>query len=190
MVTDIPTAPDADATAIALATEKRGPGRPRVVLDLEAVRKLATIGLNATQIADRLRIGRRTLLAKAAEDPAVRQALDEGLSDGISFAAGKLWEKIEAGDLGSIVFYLRTRAHWRSAPDTLNVNVRQFGGPAPTIDDHVLDLAARHTALLDSPDPDGVVDVEWSEVTAVSQPPEPAAPDTGPTDTELADLMM
>jgi predicted DNA-binding protein (UPF0251 family) len=144
----------------ALATTKAGTpaknlgGRPRVDIDMNEVRRLAALGLAADNIADRLGVSRKTLFNVMNRDPAIRDAMDQGLSAGIDFAASKLHDLISQGNLGAICFYLRTRS-WIPPKSEVTVTVRNgdMNGPL-TIDGHVSDIAEEHRRLLDGPNPD------------------------------------
>jgi hypothetical protein len=185
MVTNAPTPPDGGE--IALAPAKRAPGRPLVPISPDDVRTLARRGLTVDQVADRLNVSRRTMYARMASDSALRDAMDAGVSEGIDFAAGKLMDMIADGNLTATIFYLRSRAKWRSSDDTVNINIRQAIGTPPGIDDHVMRMAAAHTALLNGPDPD-IVDADWTEVIEDAPPPAPApAPAPAVQDVESTD---
>lgn len=145
---------------MAVATAERPMGRPRIAIDVAEITRLAALGLSADQIADRLGVSRRTLFNRMNEDPAAREAMDQGLSEGIDFAASKLHELISEKNLGAICFYLRTRGHWRAAPQVIQVT--HSNTAPPTIDGHIFDLAARQSALLDLDD-DGAPESEAVE---------------------------
>jgi hypothetical protein len=131
-------------------------GRPRSEVDMNEVRRLAGLGLSAENIADRLNVSRKTLFNIMNRDSAIRDAMNQGLSEGIDFAASKLHDLIDQGNLGAICFYLRTRS-WIPPKTEVNVTIRRedFGG-APTIDGHIFDLAEEHRRLLDGPNPDDI----------------------------------
>ena len=129
-------------------------GRPRVDIDMNEVRRLAALGLSAEVIADRLGVSRKSLFNVMNRDPAVRDAMNQGLSEGIDFAASKLHDLINEGNLGAICFYLRTRS-WIPPKAEVTVTVRNGDTNGPlTIDGHVSDLAEEHRRLLDGPNPD------------------------------------
>jgi hypothetical protein len=142
-----------------VAADATGPvknvgGRPRVHVDMNEVRRLAGLGLSAEVIADRLGISRKTLFNAMNRDPAIRDAMNEGLSEGIDFAASKLHDLIAEKNLGAICFYLKTRS-WIPPKAELSVTVRHEDASSfPTIDGHIEDLAEEHRRLLDGPSPD------------------------------------
>ena len=98
--------------------------------------------------------------------PEVREAMDRGLAVAVETATRTLWHMaIEERSLGALIFWLKCRGGMTIPKQEIEVNVRQTSGAGPFIDSHVLDMAAAHSALLDSPDPDDI-DGEFVEVTA------------------------
>ncbi len=88
-------------------------GRPRKgEIDADAIRALAALGLNATTIAARLGLSRRTLFERLAEDPVARAAYDVGLADLVATAGAKLRELIEQGNVAAVIFTLKTKGGW------------------------------------------------------------------------------
>ncbi len=101
------TAPAAPAIH---AVAKPARGRPRKgEVDPDAIRALAALGLNATTIAARLGLSRRTLFERLAEDPVARAAYDDGLADLVTTAGAKLRELIEGGNVTAIIFALKCK---------------------------------------------------------------------------------
>jgi hypothetical protein len=141
-------------TAVAVPPAKRSVGRPKIVIDVDRVRLLASHGMSGQQIAARLNISERTLWNKLSEDESVRAAFDEGIAIGVDYATSKLFELIEQGNLGAICFYLRSRGGFRAgATAEINVNVRNTGR-VPKIDlTNIRNMAAQQSWLLDH-DPD------------------------------------
>jgi hypothetical protein len=131
-------------------SESRRRGRPPLDIDLPAVRRLAGLGLTAQTIADRLGVSRRTLFSRLETDPKARAMYDGGIAELVEFAAAKLHGLIAEGNLGAICFVLKTKGGFnvpREPP--LAIHVAEH---VVTIDgSHVLELAARHSALLDEP---------------------------------------
>ena len=141
-------------------TNKGGP--PRIQIDLDVVRDLASLGLTQAMVASRMGFSIRTFGNRMKESPEFREAYESGLAQGVQRAAEVLSAGIMNGDIEAAKFFLRARGGFAvSAAQTVVVTPP---GSAPVIDGHVLDLAAKHSALLDSPDPDSVPDAEWSEV--------------------------
>ncbi len=66
-------------------------------------------GLNATTIAARLGLSRRTLFERLQDDPVARAAYDDGLADLVTTAGAKLRELIEAGNVTAIIFTLKVK---------------------------------------------------------------------------------
>ncbi len=112
-------------------------GRPRKAeIDADAIRALAALGLNATTIAARLGLSRRTLFERLAEDPVAREAYDEGLADLVTTAGAKLRELVEAGNVTALIFVLKTKGGWLTPRDASPA--LPDGGP-------VIDVSAVYT---------------------------------------------
>ncbi len=128
------TAPAAPAIH---AVAKLARGRPRKAeIDADAIRALAALGLNATTIAARLGLSRRTLFERLQNDPVAREAYDAGLADLVATAGAKLRELVEAGNVTALIFVLKEKGRWltpREASPAL-----PEGGP-------VIDVSAVYT---------------------------------------------
>jgi hypothetical protein len=149
-------------TAVAVVPTKKA-GRPKAYVDLKRVHDLAAQGMSVNFIAARIGVSERALWQRMEHEPAVREAFDSGIAQAVDEASGLIIERIRAGDVACAQFFLRNRAKWNvGASAELTINV-QNNAPPLTITNHVLEMAAYQSALLDSPDPDAV-DAEWSEV--------------------------
>jgi hypothetical protein len=80
---------------------------------LECVEYLSGLGLTQTQIHDFFGIGNNAWYERKKDYPELEIAFARGKAQTIGRVSGKLMEKIESGDLGAIIFYLKTQARWR-----------------------------------------------------------------------------
>lgn len=62
--------------------------------------------MSFTAAAPLLGCSRRTLLNRMKDTPAVRAAWDQGLARAVARVAAKLQERIDAGDMRAIAFFL------------------------------------------------------------------------------------
>jgi hypothetical protein len=103
----------------------RRTGRPRwAPPNLEEVRKLAASGLTMDQIADALGTSRTTLFKKKREFADFADAIKKGAAEGIIVATSKLFQMVKGGNLGAVIFYLKSRAGWREHSDGANANIK------------------------------------------------------------------
>jgi acyl CoA:acetate/3-ketoacid CoA transferase alpha subunit len=126
-----------------------------VQIDYAEVARLAKMGLAADTIADHIGVDRRTLAHHMNRHPALKAAYNAGVADLAVLAAGKLREMVERGDLGAVIFTLRTKGGFTVPKQELAVTVTQTSGPL--IDGHISDLALDHSRLLDGPNPDDII---------------------------------
>jgi len=84
--------------------------------------RAAQLGLTSDQIAHIFGVSINRYYKALKERPELKSSLLAGKGLAIQYAAEKLWEKIEGGSLGAIMFYLRTQARW----STLEKNVVQI----------------------------------------------------------------
>ena len=117
-------------------------GRPRKdEIDPGAIRALAALGLNATTIAARLGLSRRTLFERLRTDPLAREAYDEGLADLVTTGSAKLRELVEQGNVTALIFLLKTKGGWLTPREASPALPK--GGPV--IDASVCIAAARRS---------------------------------------------
>ena len=93
---------------------KPGAGRPKVEFtekEIEQVEKLAAV-LSKRQIADFYRVTEKTFGAICERQPEVDEAYRLGKANAIKRVADKLLTIAMKGDLGAIIFYLKTQASW------------------------------------------------------------------------------
>lgn len=82
---------------------ERGPqpgegGRPPIPIDLDVVRRAASIGCTSEEIAAMLGIGRRTLFDRMEQDPDIKDAVDEGRAQGRVTLRRLQWKEAQAGN--------------------------------------------------------------------------------------------
>lgn len=136
-------------------------GRPVIQIDYPAIIRMAKQGMALDSIADRLGVDRKTLSNHMAKMPELRAAYNAGVADLVDLASGKLRSMVEAGDLGAVIFTLRTKGGFTVPKQELAVTVTTQHGP--TIDGHIEDIALEHARLLDGPSPDDIPDIEIVE---------------------------
>ena len=136
-------------------------GRPLAEIDYVAIAEMAKLGLAIETIADRLGVDRRTLYNHLGKNAELKAAYNAGVADLVAVAAGKLRDMVERGDLGAVIFTLRTKGGFVVPKQEVAVTVSHAAGPL--IDGHISDLANHHAALLDGPDLDSVPDAEIVE---------------------------
>jgi hypothetical protein len=73
----------------------------------EQVRHLAGVGVPQDDIARIIGCAPRTLRKRCRED------LDRGVAEANATVAGYLFAAAKAGNIAAIIFWLKTRAHWR-----------------------------------------------------------------------------
>lgn len=90
--------------------------RPRKTLPrggVEIIRRLASDGCSDTQIAQQLRMDRRTLARIRQENPKAQAAYEEGRAAEETELVGLLMEKARRGDKVSAMFLLKSRHNYR-----------------------------------------------------------------------------
>lgn len=80
---------------------------------IQHVRKLAGLGLTINQIHDYYGLSDKQWLKLRKKHPMLELAMKQGKAVNCEWAAGKLRHKMEQGNLGAIIFYLKTQAGWR-----------------------------------------------------------------------------
>ncbi len=125
-------------------------GRPEKPIDPARVRDLAALGLSSEMIATRIGVARRTLFDRMERDPEIRQAFDEGLAEGVEFAARGLQALIAQGNLGALIFYLKSRGGFKDPPSNAPSVVINIGEQkAPVTIESVNDLIEEQRALIE-----------------------------------------
>ena len=89
-------------------------GRPEIFLTEEQIIQVEALAaiLNVDQIADYLNIPRSTFYSIMKKNPEVVRRLKLGRVRAVSMAAGNLLKKVRDGNLGAIIFYLKTQGGW------------------------------------------------------------------------------
>lgn len=116
------------AAAVVKVKKKVGP-RPSMTVTkemIEEVRQLAGLGLTGDQMAKYYGICRTTWYKYIDMYPEIQIAAERGKYRMISIVAGKLMEKVKAGNLTAIIFYLKTQAHWREVRDADPLPAREL----------------------------------------------------------------
>lgn len=102
-------------------------GRPEIVLTEEQIAKVETLAgvLRIEQIADYFRIAHSTFYEIMKRDPRVFENYKRGKAAVIEGVASNLVAKCNAGDVPSMIFYLKTQGRWKENHDqpTVEVNV-------------------------------------------------------------------
>lgn len=84
-------------------------GRKKIEVDLEEVERLAGLGLTNEEIALSLGIGEATVYRKKNEDDSFDSAIKKGRIKVKREISNVLYDKAIGGDLGSIVWFDKTR---------------------------------------------------------------------------------
>ena len=131
------------------ATAVRGQGRPKCELDLDRVKELAALGLSHRHAAPLLNVNLRTFDQHLADDADVREAWDAGRAEAVEKHARRLETLAENGDLGAIIFYLKTRGGFTVPCDPVaSVTVNLGSQPAPVSTAHADQLLANQRRYL------------------------------------------
>lgn len=95
-------------------TKKSKGGVPKTVLNKKQVEKVKELAGSHTtkQIARYLGIGDTTFFEIKKRQPEVAEAYKLGRTRSLEFVASKLWEHINEGNLGAIIFWLKTQGKW------------------------------------------------------------------------------
>ena len=116
------------------------PGKSLEITDdiVAHVRKLAGLGLTVQQIYNYYGMSDKTWGKKRKRYPELELAMKQGRAVNIGWASQKLREKMEAGNLGAIIFYLKTQGGWREK-EYNNDNGNQGGdGELPKVPSIIL----------------------------------------------------
>lgn len=87
--------------------------KPKIQIDLVQVEALAQRGLTQQQIADALGISVSTLYKNKRENEEFVDAIKRGKAKGIAVATNKLFELMKEGNLGAVIFFLKTQGGWK-----------------------------------------------------------------------------
>lgn len=80
---------------------------------IDTVRMLSSRGLTQNQMMDYYGVGDMTWAKYCKAYPELRQAILEGKAKTIAEVAGALMKLVRKGNLGAIIFYLKTQGRWR-----------------------------------------------------------------------------
>ncbi len=126
----IPTTLDLPKPLLAHAAPKRKRVAHRTVITpelLDEVKRLAGLGLTTQQIHNFFGMCADTWAKRIKAHPELLQAIQTGKALTTRKVTGKLMEAIEKGNLGAIIFYLKTQARW-SETSTSSVEITQHEG--------------------------------------------------------------
>lgn len=100
-------------------------GRPPIVLTEEQIAKVETLAsvLRIEQIADYFGISHVTFYEIMKRDPRVSLSYKKGKAQAVEGVASNLVAKCHAGDVPSMIFYLKTQGRWKENHDQPEVNV-------------------------------------------------------------------
>ena len=106
--------------------------REKIELDIQQVEELASQGLTMEQIATCLGISDKTIYRRKKEQSELSAAIKRGQERGVAFAASQLRNLIAEGNLGAVIFYLKSKGKWSEKIDlsgtvNVNANVRADG---------------------------------------------------------------
>lgn len=102
--------------------------KPKTPIDIAKVEELASKGLTLEQIASSLGISVSTLERRKREKKDLTDAIKRGRDRGIAKIANKLFEAACEGNVGAMIFYLKSQGGWKDKIDiehsgTINTNV-------------------------------------------------------------------
>ena len=95
---------------------QRKVGRPEWIPEgdiLDQAKYLSSRGLTQEQIADCLGIGLSTLCDKKNKFPEFAEVIKKGKSLGIGEISNTLFESAKAGNVPSMIFYLKSQGGWK-----------------------------------------------------------------------------
>lgn len=88
-------------------------GRPRIEIDVQVMRRAASIGCNVDEIAALLGIGRSAFYLRLEEDPELQAAIDEAREQGRSTLRRLQWQKANAGSDTMLIWLGKQMLHQR-----------------------------------------------------------------------------
>ena len=88
-----------------------------IKLDLEKVKRFASIGLTQSQTALALGVSLSTVENRLRDDNDFKAAYEMGKAEGIGDVANALFDKATMGDVAAQRFYLAARANWSDKLD-------------------------------------------------------------------------
>lgn len=88
-------------------------GRKRVVIDPDAVRSHAALGLSKEQVASALGIAKSTWFEAEKRQPEIVLAFDQGKAQSVATVANRLYQEAMKGNVPSMIFFLKHVGGWR-----------------------------------------------------------------------------
>jgi hypothetical protein len=94
--------------------KRRGPKLKFIVNEkfLKDVSVLAGYGLTQEQLRDYYEISKTQWFILKKKHKKLETVINQGKAQGVSYVSGKLMEQVRKGNLGAIIFYLKTQARW------------------------------------------------------------------------------
>jgi hypothetical protein len=93
----------------------------------EKVRHLAGLGVPQDDIATILGCAPKTLRKR------FRSELDRGVAEANAMISGSLFSAAKGGNITAIIFWLKTRAHWRECPSADSRAANDDAGPGSEV---------------------------------------------------------
>jgi len=84
----------------------------KIEIDLEEVERLASIGLNQSQVADSLGISEDTITRRKQTNTDFADALAKGKAKGIEKVANAMFDTAVDGNVSAQTFFMKNRAGW------------------------------------------------------------------------------
>lgn len=88
--------------------------------NMEKLKTLASYGMTVEQISAIFKISRTTMFEIIRRNPDVSQYYREGKSIGIAQVSKSLIQKAMEGDVGCMIFYLKTQAGWKDRTEIIH----------------------------------------------------------------------
>ena len=119
--------------------KKRGPKKTEI--DLVKVEKLASQGLNKSQVAAMCGLKESQWYARENENPEITEAYKRGKAKGVLTISNALFEQARSGNTTAQIFFLKAQGGWRE-----NIRLEHTGPDGEPIKQEITDA---RTQLLD-----------------------------------------
>lgn len=118
--------------------EKPKLGRKPVPIDLVAVEKMASQGLNQEQIASVVGLKSSQWYERCKQNPDISEAYKRGKSKGVLAISNALFEQARSGNTTAQIFFLKAQGGWRE-----NIRLEHTGADGGPIKQEVSDARAQ-----------------------------------------------